>query len=282
MALVFVGVAAGAALLVVLGVLWLYARAIVKVEQGQALVVSKPTGVDVRFASGLVIPLVHRAELMDIRTKTLVIERRGKQGVRCRDEIRADLAVTFYVRVGRTVEDVLKVAQSLGCARAGDPAVLDELFTAKLAEAIETVAKQLDYEQLHTRRMEFKDQIMEVVGRDLNGFVLDDAAIDHIEQTPLEVLDPNDILDAEGIRKITERTTAQRIRRNELEQDAERQLRRQQLELEEVIVQLERHKADVLARFREATGRELTAKELEARVEQGLRAMVERVLDERR
>jgi uncharacterized membrane protein YqiK len=192
--LLLVGVTIGAVLLVLLGALVLYARAFVKVEPGWALVVSKPTGMEVRFGGGLVIPVVHRGELMDIRTKPLVIDRRGKEGILCHDDIRADLAVTFYLRVNHTAEDVIKVAQALGCARAGDPAVLDELFTAKLAEAIKTVAKQL----------------------------------------------------------------------------------------EELVLELERRKTDALARFREATGHELTAAELQARVEQGVRALVEKVLDERK
>lgn len=63
--------------------------------------------------------------------------------------------------------------------------------------------------------------------------------------------------------------------------DAERLLRRNQLALEELVIELERRKADVLARFREATGRELSPEELRARLDDGLRAAVERVLDER-
>ena len=38
------------------------------------------------------------------------------------------------------------------------------------------------------------------IGKDLNGYALEDIAIDYLEQTPLETLDPNNVLDAEGIR----------------------------------------------------------------------------------
>jgi uncharacterized membrane protein YqiK len=49
-----------------------------------------------------------------------------------------------------------------------------------------------------------------VIGKDLNGFVLDDAAIDYLEQTPIEALDRDNIMDAEGIRKITALTVERR------------------------------------------------------------------------
>ena len=71
-----------------------------------------------------------------------------------------------------------------------------------------------DFEDLYTQRQEFKDQIIEIIGTDLNGYSLEDAAIDYLEQTPLEALDPENILDAEGIRSITELTAAKNVETN--------------------------------------------------------------------
>jgi uncharacterized membrane protein YqiK len=173
------------------------------VPQGQALIVNRMQGEPrVTFSGAIVMPLFHRAERMDLSVRRIEIERRGKDGVICRDGIRADLKVTFHVRVNRVVEDILKVAQSIGCARAADPATLHDLFTAKFSEAIKTVIARRDFEELIARRDELKDEIISVIGRDLNGFVLDDAAIDYLEQTPLEILDPNNVHDARGIKKI--------------------------------------------------------------------------------
>jgi uncharacterized membrane protein YqiK len=61
--------------------------------------------------------MIHKAEIMDISVKTLEIDRRGKNGLICRDNIRADIKVNFFVRVNKRKEDVIKVAQSIGCAR---------------------------------------------------------------------------------------------------------------------------------------------------------------------
>lgn len=109
--LLTVAIAAGVGLVAIVGVIGLYARVLVRAEQGHALVVSKPGGVDVRFGSVVVLPIVHRAEVIDLRTKMLVIDRRGKRGVSCRDGIRADVVLTAQLRVSPTADDVIKVAQ---------------------------------------------------------------------------------------------------------------------------------------------------------------------------
>ena len=60
------------------------------------------------------------------------------------------------------------------------------------------------------------------IGDDLHGFKIEDCAIDHLEQTAIEFLDPNNILDAEGIKKITEITHAAQIKTNELNREMEK------------------------------------------------------------
>lgn len=220
-----------------------------KVDQGKALIISKTSGEPVvTFIGGLVYPIIHRAEVMDISVKTIEISRAGKEGLICADNIRADIKVTFFVRINKTTDDVLRVAQSIGCARASDQATLEELFVAKFSEALKTVGKKLEFEQLYTQRDAFKDDIIEVIGRDLNGYVLDDAAIDYLEQTPLHALDKDNILDAQGIRKITRITAEQHQATNDLRQKERMELTRQNLVADEAILELERRRADAEAK----------------------------------
>ena len=220
-----------------------------KVEQGQALIVNKGGAEPVvTFTRAFVLPVVHKAEIMDISVKTIEIDRRGSEGLICRDNIRADIKVTFFVRVNKTREDVIKVAQSVGCDRASNVRALEELFSAKFSEALKTVGKQLDFVDLYTRREEFRDAIIKVIGRDLNGFVLEDAAIDYLEQTPLAALDTNNILDAQGIRKITELTAVEHVRTNEYENNEKKLIRKQDVERQETIFELDRQEADALAK----------------------------------
>jgi len=220
-----------------------------KVEQGKALIVntmkSEPV---VTFTGRVVLPVIHKAETMDISLKTIEIDRRGKDGLICRDNIRADIKVTFFVRVNKTAEDVLKVAQAIGCVRASDPATLEELFNAKFSEALKTVGKQLDFEDLYKERDSFRDQIIELIGTHLNGYVLEDAAIDFLEQTPLSSLDPDNILDAQGIRKITELTSQQHVFTNEFENQEKLKITQQNVNAREAILEMERRQADAEAK----------------------------------
>lgn len=215
-----------------------------KVEQGKALIVSKLRKVDVTFTGQVVLPVLHKAEVMDISVKAIEITRTGKDGLICRDNIRADIRITFFVKVNKTIEDVIKVAQAVGTARASDRDTLQELFHAKFSEALKTVGKQLDFTDLYTKRDELRYRIIEVIGVDLNGYHLEDAAIDYLEQTPLTQLDPANVLDAQGIRKITELTALEHVRTNEAQRTEEKEITRQNVDAREAILELERRQAD--------------------------------------
>ncbi len=235
--------------LFVAGMLVMITRFYRKVDQGKALIINKVSKEpDVKFTGGLVLPIVHRAEVMDISVKTIELERKGQEGLICMDNIRADIKVTFFVKVNKTLEDVLKVASNIGCARASDQETLEVLFIAKFSEALKTVGKRLNFEQLYTQRDDFKDQIIEVIGKDLSGYVLEDAAIDFLEQTPLSSMDAQNILDAQGIRKITELTTIQNISTNELKQTERMELGAQNLKADEAIYRFDQARADAEAK----------------------------------
>ncbi|POX51201.1 SPFH domain-containing protein [Streptomyces sp. Ru72] len=239
-----IGVLAAACLIVVLLALLVLSRLFRKVEQGKALIVSKARKVDVTFTGQVVLPVIHKAEVMDISVKAIEITRAGRDGLICRDNIRADIRISFFVRVNKTVEDVIRVAQSVGTARASDQATLQELFHAKFSEALKTVGKQLDFTDLYTKREELRYRIIEVIGVDLNGYHLEDAAIDYLEQTPLTQLDPANVLDAQGIRKITELTAVEHVRTNEARRTEEKEITRQNVDAREAILELERRQAD--------------------------------------
>jgi uncharacterized membrane protein YqiK len=195
-----------------------------------------------------VFPVINKAETMDLSVKTIEVDRRGKEGLICNDNIRADINVTFFVRVNKTREDVLRVAQAIGCARASDHETLKELFSAKFAEALKTVGKHFNFEDLYKQRDNFKDKIIEVIGKDLNGFILDDAAIDYLEQTPLEALDKDNIMDADGIRKITEITVHHNVMTNELRQKERMEMGSKNLDADQAIFNFEQRRAEAEAK----------------------------------
>ena len=238
------GILIAVVVLIAVGALFFLSRMFRKVEQGKALIISKVRRVDVTFTGAVVLPVLHKSEVMDISVKTIDIERTGQEGLICRDNIRADIRISFFVRVNKTAEDVVKVAQAIGTERASDETTLQALFSAKFSEALKTVGKQLDFVDLYTKRNEFRDQIIRVIGTDLNGYSLEDAAIDYLEQTPLARLDSDNILDAQGIRKITELTTIEHVRTNEFQRTEQKEITRQNVDARETILELERRQAE--------------------------------------
>jgi len=230
--------------IIIFGFIIVLVKTFKKAAQGQALVRTGSGGTKVSFSGIFVIPVLHRMEVMDITLKTIVIERMGKDGLICMDNMRADIKVAFFVRVNKTIEDVVQVAQSIGTVRASDQSALVELFDSKFSEALKTVGKQFDFVELYNSREKFKQEILNIIGTDLNGYILDDCAIDFLEQTPLESLSENNILDAEGIKKIIELTAAQKILSNDIEREKEKVITKQNVEARETVLELERQLAE--------------------------------------
>ena len=216
-----------------------------KIHQGEALVRTGFGGAAVAFDKGLyVIPVLHRVEIMDISIKKIQIERTGLNGLICKDNIRADIKVAFFVRVNKSVEDIINVAQTIGCNRASEIETLRSLFDAKFSEALKTVGKKFEFVELYEARREFREEIVNIIRTDLNGYTLDDCAIDDLEQTELSILKPDNILDSEGIKKITELTADQNIKSNLIKRDEERTIRKQDVEAQEAILALDKQLAE--------------------------------------
>ncbi|MGB0915009.1 MAG: flotillin family protein [Crocinitomicaceae bacterium] len=229
---------------VFIGLLVAIAKFYKKALQGEALVKTGVGGTKVSFNGMMVWPVIHRLEKMDISLKTITIDRMGKDGLLCKDNMRADIKVAFFVRVNQMSDDVIKVAQSVGCARASSPAALNELFEAKFSEALKTVGKKFDFVDLYNKRDEFRQEILNLIGRDLNGYALDDAAIDYLEQTHVSSLSPMNILDAEGIKKINELTAKQNILSNDIKRDEQMTIKQQDVEAQEAILEMEKQLAE--------------------------------------
>ncbi|GGE95800.1 Uncharacterized membrane protein YqiK, contains Band7/PHB/SPFH domain [Chishuiella changwenlii] len=216
-----------------------------KIPQGKAIVRTGVGGSHVAFNKGMyVIPVFHKMEIMDISVKKIDIARQQNDGLICRDNIRADIKVAFFIRVNKSVNDVINVAQNLGTERASDPETLKSIFEAKFSEALKTVGKKFDFIELYEARREFRDEILNIIGTDLNGYILDDCAIDYLEQTELKFLSPDNILDSEGIKKITELTAQQNMNANLIRREEEKVIKKQNVEAREAILELERQLAE--------------------------------------
>jgi len=241
----FIGIGVGLLLFLIIIYFAIIALFYKKVPQGEALVRTGFKGTKVATDKGLyVVPVFHKVEIMDISVKKIQIERLGDNGLLCKDNMRADIKVAFFVRVNNEVDFIKKVAQTVGCERASDISTLEELFEAKFSEALKTVGKKFQFVELYEARREFRDEIVDIIGTDLNGYTLEDCAIDYLEQTPVSFLKSDNILDAEGIKKITELTAEQNMKANLIKRDEEKVIRKQDVEAREAILELDKQLAE--------------------------------------
>ncbi|WP_417848339.1 SPFH domain-containing protein [Thalassoglobus sp.] len=270
--------------LIIVGFLFAMSRFYRKVGPEEALVKTGWGGMRVVSGGGMwVIPIAHRVEHMDLSVKRIEIARRDVSGLICKDNVRADIEVAFFVRVNNTSQDILQVAQALGCKRASEKAALVELFDAKFSEALKTVGKHFDFVDLYTERDQFKEEILKHIGTDLNGYILDDCAIDFLEQTPIEHLSEMNILDAEGIKKITNLTAQEHIQSNEILREKEKTIKKQDVEAQEAILELEKQRVEAVEKQKREIA-EISAREhaeaAKVQEEQRLRAESARIATE--
>ncbi|MBF0197070.1 MAG: flotillin family protein [Planctomycetes bacterium] len=238
------GILVAIGFIVFIGLLLFISKCYRKVLPGTAMIRNGWAGTQVSFTGKIVLPILHKFQVMDISVKRVEIERSAGDGLICKDNLRADIKVVFFVRVNKTENDVLRVADMIGVTRASTREALNELFDAKFSESLKTVGKLFEFEQLYNARREFKEQIVELIGTDLNGYTLEDASIDYLEQTDIHSLKDDNILDSQGIKKITELTAIQRIKSNQIRNDERKTITQQDVDAREAILEMERQKAE--------------------------------------
>ena len=80
-------------------------------------------------------PFLHRCDSIDIQVKKLDVARKGKDCLICQDNIRVDIEVSFYLRVGADEESIREVAETVGCEAAADLEILRKMFEDKFIDA---------------------------------------------------------------------------------------------------------------------------------------------------
>ena len=207
----------GLVIVLLLVITAIFSKFLRKAAPGTAIVTTgfRLAKASVSTSSSIVIPLLHKVETIDLTVKPVRIRRRKHDSLSCADGIRAEVEVDFYIKINAIDEDIRKVANSVGCQRASSLDTIRELFEAKFSDALKTAGSKLSFDQLYQNRKEFKDEILKALGQEgdhdvvLNGYRLDDVAIQYLEQLPLTEHDESNVLDAQGIKEIAHRTAAE-------------------------------------------------------------------------
>ena len=73
----------------------------------EAIIRTGVKGLSVITGKGMiVIPLIQEAHVMDLSVKRILISRDGEDGLICEDNMRADIKVTFFIRVNNQANDI--------------------------------------------------------------------------------------------------------------------------------------------------------------------------------
>ena len=215
-----------------------------KIKPGEAGVRTGFGGIKVKKDWMLRVPILQQLQIMDLSVKKLEVVRKSKDGLICEDNIRADIEVVFYVRVNddksevdgkEDYHDIKTVATQVGCERASEIELLKQLFEAKFSEALKSAGKKMQFEKLYTDRIPFRQEIIDTIGSDLNGYTLEDVAIDYLEQTPLDAHDPNNVLDSVGRAKIVELTAKMEEKENQRKVNRDEEINKQNTAKQETI-----------------------------------------------
>ncbi|GAA5648524.1 MULTISPECIES: hypothetical protein [Vibrio] len=226
--------------------------------EGDALIVNGLHATRASLTGTFVWPVINQHEYMDITRKKISVVRSGRkdqegeeyEGLHCRDNIRADLKVDFYIGVNHEEEDIIRVAKLFTAHEASNIDRLKEHFQPKFSEALKTAVKQFEFEELLTNRRAFRDAVVEVIGSEMDGFKIYDVVIDKVDQTSLDAHSADNILDVEGIRKISMITAQKNTETNAIRQDERTTMKKKNVEAEANRLQLDKQEQESVARTR--------------------------------
>lgn len=170
----------------------------------------------------VVVPVAHELTPVLLQTMKLEVVRKGAEALICKDFLRVDVAAEFYIRVDKTIDGVKAAATTLG-RDAMNPEAIKSRFMEKLVSSLRTVAATMDLNELHQNRDAFGNAVQLAVTKDIepNGLILETVTISQLDQTDIKNLKPENVFDAQGLRKATEITQQQAIQKNKIDRTAE-------------------------------------------------------------
>src|SRR5262245_20581653 len=163
--------------------LWLLWVRLERAAPGTAVVLLTRRGRRVSFRGRLRWP-GQTALRVDLRPLRFDVSLLGDGAARSRDSRRIEIVACVALRVAARAEDVLQVLDRMGSERAGDAKVLQDLYGGPFEQALHAVASGFTGDEVYTRRIEFRDRVMELVAAQLQGYAIDSLAIFTLQKLP--------------------------------------------------------------------------------------------------
>ena len=191
-----------------------------------------------------VLPVFHEVTWISLETIKLIVSRSRDQAVLTSDKIRIDVVAELYAHVGRSEEELLAAARSLG-ERTFDSEKVRNLLEAKIVSALRSYAATKTLNELHENREGFAKAVQSSVVESFhaNGLTLEEVTIVTLEQSGKEFFDANNVFDAEGLKVITEITSDARRRVHDTEKRTTVSIRQKELQTQLDLLEIEKQEA---------------------------------------
>ena len=219
---------------------WLYRRSSKEVSfvrtglRGEKVVIS---------GGAFVLPIIHNITSVGMRTLRIEVKRGGDKSFITKNRMRVEIVAEFYVRVTPSKEAVSIAAGTLG-KRTMEPERLRDLVQGRFVDALGIVAAKMSMEEIQEKRGEYIKAVKGIVAESLGstGLELEAVSLTSVDQAGLEVFDPSNAFDAEGLTQLTEQIEAGKKKRNDIEQDTAIRIRSKNLEAEQRSLEIDQER----------------------------------------
>ena len=221
--------------------IWVYKRA----PANMGFIRTGYLGTKVCLGRGaIVLPVFHEVTWVSLETLKLIVSRSRDQAVLTSDKIRIDVVTELYAHVGRSEEDLLAAARSLG-ERTFDTEKVRNLLEAKIVSALRSYAATMTLSELHENRDAFAKAVQTSVVESFhaNGLTLEEVTIVTLEQSAKEFFDKDNVFDAEGLKVITAITSDARRQVHNTEKRTTVSIRQRELDTQLELLEIEKQEA---------------------------------------
>jgi uncharacterized membrane protein YqiK len=190
-----------------------------------------------------VLPIIHNITTVGMRTLRIEVKRGGDKSFITQNRMRVEIVAEFYVRVSPTPASVSIAAGSLG-QRTLEPDSLRELVQGRFVDALGIVAAKMTMEEMQENRGDYIKSVKILVAESLSetGLVLEAVSLTSLDQASLDVFNPSNVFDAEGLTQLTEQIETRKKKRNDIEQDTAIKIRSKNLETEQKALEIDKQR----------------------------------------
>jgi len=190
-----------------------------------------------------VLPIIHDITTVGMRTLRIEVKRGGDKSFITKNRMRVEMVAEFYVRVTPSEQAVSVAAGSLG-RRTLEPESLRELVQGRFVDALGIVAAQMSMDEIQEKRGQYIKSVKAIVAESLSetGLELETVSLTSLDQASLDVFNPSNAFDAEGLTQLTEQIESRKKKRNDIEQDTAIKIRSKNLETEQRSLEIDKER----------------------------------------